>query len=512
MNNLKIFRKSALLLGALTCSFGLAAFGNDSANRLVILHTNDTHSIIDPYYETGLGGVARRKVLIDSVRSAEPNVLLVDAGDALQGSLYFTLFKGGVEQEVMNALGYDIQILGNHEFDNGMEMLVAYLSGLKAEKIATNYDVSATGIKDHFKPFSIINSAGKKIGFLAINVDPKGLIDEDKSEGVVFLDGVKAANAMAWFLKNVEKCDYVVAVTHIGYDEKGKLSDVMLAENTENIDLIIGGHSHTTIDPSMANGKQSRFTNAAGKTVVVAQTGRYGANLGKVEIDFDRDTIISSLIPINERLDDRIDRAFVESLAKYKYKVDSINGIVVGKAAGNFNRNPELLNWMADFVFEDARRLTDKKIDLSIVNAGGVRSPFLKGNITKGNIIQSFPFDNLEVVVELKGSDLIATLDSMAAGGGNGVSRNVTAVIDRDLKKCESVTIDGKAIDPDRTYYVATIDYLARGNDGMEPLARGKIVASSKNDLKDDMINAFEKGHLKKKTQKPDSTVRMRVK
>lgn len=483
-----------------------------SDNRLVILHTNDTHSIIDPYYENDLGGVARRKALIDSVRSVEPNVLLVDAGDVLQGSLYFTLFGGEVEQNVMNRLGYDIQILGNHEFDNGMEALKKYLSGLKADRITSNYDLAATDLKDLFSPYTTRSVAGKKIGFLAINVDPHGLIDENKSQGVVFLDGVKAANAVAWYLKNIEKCDYVVAITHIGYDEQGKLSDVNLAENTENIDLIIGGHSHTLIDPQSTDAKRSRFTALDGSPVVVAQTGKYGANLGKVVIDFDNDTIVSSLIPVNGRLDSRLDSSFVESLMRYKQPVDSLSNIVLGKATGDFNRKPELMNWMADFVFDDARRLTKHKIDMAIVNSGGIRSPFLKGNITKGNIMQSFPFDNYEVVLEIKGSDLIATLDSIAAGGGNGVSRNVSAVIDPARRRCESVTVNSRPIDPERIYYVATINYLAGGNDGMEPLKNGKIVASSDKYLYDDMINAFEKGRLKNKKQVPDSTIRMKIK
>lgn len=505
-------RRFVAVLGLVVVGTGANVSAKDVNDRLVILHTNDTHSIIDPYYENDLGGVARRKVLIDSVRGAEKNVLLVDAGDVLQGSLYFTLFGGEVERNVMNELGYDIQILGNHEFDNGMERLAEYLEGLKADKITTNYDLTATALKPFFTPYTVKTAGGKRIGFLAINVDPHGLIDENKSRGVEFLDGLKAANSMAWYLKNIEKCDYVVALTHIGYAGQGKLSDRTLAENSEDIDLIIGGHSHTLIDPNSPNGKQFHFTNAAGKDVVVAQTGKYGANLGKVVIDFDRDTIISSLIPVDSRLDGMVDKVFVESLSRYKHPVDSLSNIVLGKATGDFNRKPELMNWMADFVFDDARRLTDKKIDMSIVNSGGIRSPFLKGNITKGNIMQSFPFDNYEVILEISGADLKATLDSIAAGGGNGVSRNVRAVIDPQARKCESVTINGTQIDPDRLYYVATINYLAGGNDGMEPLKRGRIVASSDKYLYDDMIRAFEKGHLKNKKQVPDSTVRMTIK
>lgn len=502
--------KFVAVLGLVVVGSGTGVSAKDVNDRLVILHTNDTHSIIDPYHENDRGGVARRKVLIDSVRSAEPNVMLVDAGDVVQGSLYFTLFGGEVEQKVMNALGYDIQILGNHEFDNGMESLARYLKGLNATLLASNYDMRATEIDSLFKAYLVKEVGDKKIGFLAINIDPDGLIDDAKIEGVKYLDGVKAANALAWVLRNTLKCDYVVALTHIGYDD-GKLSDRCLAENTENIDLIIGGHSHTLIDPSAADAKQSVFTNAAGRPVVVAQTGRYGANLGKVVIDFDSDEIVTSIIPVNGRLDSRIDMKGLELLADYKPKVDSINGIVIGKAMGDFNRKPELMNWMADFVLTDAKRLTNKKIDMAIVNGGGVRSPILKGNITKGNIMQSFPFDNYEVVLEIKGSDLIATLDSMAAGGGNGVSRNVSALISPKEGKCQSLTINGKTIDPEKLYYVATINYLAAGNDGMEPLKNGKIIGKSTNYLYDDMISAFERGWLKNKKQTPDSTVRMKI-
>lgn len=483
----------------------------DESNRLVILHTNDTHSIIQPYYENNLGGVARRKALIDSVRAVEPNVLLVDAGDVLQGSLYFTLFEGAVEQKVMNDLDYDIQILGNHEFDKGMAGLERYVKDLNADLLATNYDLSKTALKKYFKPYTTRTVGGKRLGFIGINIDPHGLIDSLNSVGVVYRDALKAANAMGWYLKNIDSCDIVVAVTHIGYDEKDKMSDSFLAKNTENIDVIIGGHSHTLIDPNDPNGLQSKFVNLAGDTVLVAQTGKYGAYLGEVVIDLDNGQPTSRVIKVDKRLDNRLDSTLIDMLQTYKHPVDSICAIKVGTATGDFPRKPELMNWMADFVYKDAKRLTDRKIDMSIVNSGGIRSPFLAGDITKGMIMQSFPFDNYEVVLEISGKHLVATLDSLAAHGGNGVSRNVKAVIDPAAKKCVSVTIDGKPIDPDRTYYVATINYLAGGNDGMEPLKYGKIVGKSKKYIYDDMINAFEKGFLKRKKQKPDPTVRMTV-
>lgn len=498
-------KKVAILLAALLLSTLIVG----ATERVVILHTNDTHSIIDPYFDNDLGGVIRRKALIDSVRASESNVLLVDAGDVMQGSLYFTLFEGAVEQRVMNELDYDVQIIGNHEFDNGMSKLRDYVSGLKSDLISSNYDFTATELNPYFKPYTVKSVGDKRIGFLGVNIEPQGLIDSVKCAGVKYHNAVKAANSIAWYLKNVEHVDAVVALTHIGYNDEGNLSDVKLARETENIDVIIGGHSHTLINPLAKNARQSRFINRVGDTVLVAQTGKYGANVGEVVIDFAAGKIDSKIITVTSRFDNRLDENLAQVIAPYKAPVDSIFGLKVGVAAEAFDRKTSLLNWMADFVFNDAKRLTKEKIDLSLVNAGGVRSSWMAGNITKGEIMQSFPFDNYEVVLEISGANLMATLDSIAAHGGNGVSRNVKAVINPEARRCESVTINGKPINPEKTYRVATINYLANGNDHMDGLKYGSIIAQSENYLYVDMINAFESGWLRGKKQVPDKKIRM---
>ncbi|MDE6085656.1 MAG: metallophosphoesterase, partial [Muribaculaceae bacterium] len=195
------------------CSL-LIACGVSKADNIVIMHTNDTHSQIDPAAD-GKGGVARRKVLIDSIRAAEPHTLLVDAGDAVQGSNYFTLYGGEVEALMLNELGYEYAILGNHEFDNGMESLGKYISSVNAPYIATNYIVTGTPLEGKLTRYKIVPIAGKRIGLIGINIDPKGMIADEKSVGVVYQDPCKAANATAWHLKNNEGVDYVIAITHI---------------------------------------------------------------------------------------------------------------------------------------------------------------------------------------------------------------------------------------------------------------------------------------------------------
>ncbi|MBO7165329.1 MAG: metallophosphoesterase, partial [Muribaculaceae bacterium] len=180
------------------------------ADSLVLLHTNDTHSMVFPDKD-GLGGVQRRKVLIDSVRNAEKNVMLIDAGDIVQGTLFFKFYNGEVEHPLMDMMGYDIRIMGNHEFDNGIEQLRPHLEKSKSVLLSSNYNVDNSGLKGLFKPYYIKKIGRRKVGFLALNVDPKSLITEKNIAGVVWHDVIKVANETAAMLKREKKCDLVVA-------------------------------------------------------------------------------------------------------------------------------------------------------------------------------------------------------------------------------------------------------------------------------------------------------------
>ena len=203
--------KSLIICLAALAAAGLAA----DAEKLVLLHTNDTHSQIDPT-DKGLGGIQRRKVVVDSIRAAHPNVLLMDAGDAVQGTLFFTIYGGGVETQMMNALGYDYAIVGNHDFDNGVKALAENLKHSDVGWLTTNYNLDGSGLEPFFKPYAIREYGDKKIGIIGLNLNPKGMISEGNYDGVEYLDAIKAANATAWHLKHNEKVDMVVALTHVG--------------------------------------------------------------------------------------------------------------------------------------------------------------------------------------------------------------------------------------------------------------------------------------------------------
>lgn len=485
--------------------------GNGSeADHLVILHTNDTHSTIEPDRKDR-GGIARRKVLVDSVRSARENVMLIDAGDAVQGSLYYTLFGGEVERRLMNEMGYDIQILGNHEFDKGMENLAKEWKQVKATRLSTNYDLEGSTLDGLFIPSMTKDINGHKVGFIGINLDPEGIIAGPNYEGVKYVDAVEAANKEAARLK-AEGVERIIAVTHIGYDNDNDYSDIKLAKASRDIDIIIGGHSHTVVDPQSTapDALPWRVENVEGDTVYVFQTGYGGANLGEIDLNLATGKVNARLIPVDSRLDSRVDPAFTGIIDGYKHSVDSVRGLVVGKTANAFERNtPEILNLMSDFVREAGSEIYGKPVDLSIMNKGGIRNSLAQGDVTKGEIIDIAPFDNSIVILDIEGSDLIDNIAVMAAQDGNGVSSNVKVLYDPSTHEVNSATIDGKPINPNKHYTLATIDYLAAGNDYMEPLKKAKLLAKSKNVLYLELIDRFQNGKMDHLTSSPDHSARM---
>lgn len=502
-------RYAAGLAALLTLATSCKPSSEAASDRLVIIHTNDTHSAIEPDRHD-LGGYARRKVLIDSIReaNADGSVMLVDAGDAVQGSLYYTLFKGEVERRLMNELGYDIQILGNHEFDKGMEELAAQWSQLNATRLSTNYDFTGSTLEGLFVPSVMKEFGGHKVGFLGINLAPQGIIVAENCKGVKYSDAIAAANEEAARLR-AQGAEMVIAVTHIGYDLDGLPDDVELARGSKDIDVIIGGHSHTVVDPAREI-PAWRIANAEGDTVSVLQTGSSGVNLGEIDIDLATKRVHARLIPVDKRLDSRVDPKFVSLITPYKQAVDSMRAIKVGNSPVEYVReSTEMLNLMSDFVYEAAPDIFGKPVDIAIMNKGGIRNSLAKGPVTQGELIDIAPFDNSIVVLDISGKDLLENFGIMAAQDGNGVSRNVRVLYDPETREVNSATIDGKPVDPSRRYRLATIDYLAAGNDYMTPLTRGTLMGKSRNVLYLELIDRVGAGKLDSLFANPDTTPRM---
>lgn len=473
------------------------------AEELVLLTTNDTHSNID-FDKGGKGGILPRKAIIDSVRKAEKNVILVDAGDMVQGTLYFKYFRGDVEYPIFNMMDYDIRILGNHEFDNGLDELAAHWKDVKGNRLSANYDFTGTPAEGIFKPYVIKKVGKKKIGFIGINVDPESLIAKDNYPGMKYTDAIQKANELAAELRNKKKCDLIVAVTHIGYEmTPGKASDVELARQSRDIDIIIGGHSHTFVDPSTPEKTPFWIENAVGKPVLVTQTGKYGKNVGYIKIDLNNlagKKFTYEYIPVTDRFSpESYDKEIQAFLAPYRAKVDSVNSNVIGwslQEMSNSDRNGAYANWTADFAMWAGSHIADSikasgvvfpDVDLAIMNVGGIRQVMNKGAITEGQMLSTFPFSNRLTIVEIKGEDIIEGLKVAAAKGGEAISENMRVVTD-DNGNLLRVVIDGEEMEPDKKYVMATIDYVAEGNDDLITLGNNHPLWLGKTEMSQEIL------------------------
>jgi len=466
----------------------LSGFAGIYAQNLVILHTNDTHSHIDA--ENGVGGVLQRKAIIDSVRHAEKNVVLVDAGDIVQGTLYFKLFGGEVEYPLMDMMGYDIQIPGNHEFDNGLEQLAKYYKRSGAAKISSNYDFSGTPLKGVFDPYVIKKIGGKEVGFMGINLDPEGIISPQNYAGLQYSDIIKTANATAAMLKQ-KGCDLVVAVSHIGYSDDSqtpKTTDVDLARASKGIDVIISGHSHEVVSPATKE-RPNIFTNAEGKPVLIQQTGRYGANLGYIKIDLGNPAhpADARMIPVAGINPAKYDKKIASFIARYRHDVDSVNARQIAVCDVNmlntkqYASSTPLSNFTADAVYQYACHVADsigmaRGVDLALINCGGIRLPMHAGPITEGQVLSTYPFINYIEIVEMPGTQLEKVLTQAALQKGQAVNGGVWISLDEAGKTVESILINGRPIDPAATYRMATLDYLAAGGDYQDELKKAKSI------------------------------------
>lgn len=292
----KTFLKQTVAAGALVGigSIGLLSFSENHKKQLTILHTNDVHSHIEPFDAKDVnypnqGGVARRYSLIQEIKQKNPNTLLLDAGDIFQGTPYFNFYGGEIEFKLMSKMGYEAATLGNHDFDNGVDGLYAQLPHADFEFLCSNYDFSNTIMDGHTKAYKIFRKNGLKVGVFGLGIQLHGLVEKKLYKETKYLDPVEIAQEVSNTLKNEENCDLVICLSHLGYHYKSdKIDDLKLAAQTKNIDLIIGGHTHTFLP------KPTVTKNSEGKNMLVNQVGWAGVNLGRIDFYFDEANKIES--------------------------------------------------------------------------------------------------------------------------------------------------------------------------------------------------------------------------
>jgi 5'-nucleotidase len=433
-------------------------------DEFVILFTNDFHSQIEPLskeetYNADRGGVKRIKALVDSVRAAEKTVFLVDAGDFVQGTYYFSLLNGVVEMDIIDELAYDVRTLGNHEFDKKMTCLNDMLTWSDAPVVASNYDFTKTSLATRIEPSMIIEKNGLKVGFIGLNVKLDNLVAPSSREGVEWQNAINVADNLAKELRD-QGADIVIALSHLGYEKNSSevYYDRGIAMNTKNIDMIIGGHSHTFLNYA------DFVKNKENESVPVVQTGSKGICLGYAKIKLNengRPYFTYKLIPVKNHLDKKLDPDFSAIVDEYTASVSYKMEEVIGNCPQAIRKgSPEspLYNLTGDALIWMAKEYMDVDADVSLYNSGGLRAEISAGDLTIGDVYAVYPFDNVLSIVTMKGSDLKTMFNYVASSGGLPVNSDVKLVISN--KKVKSVTVGGKAIENNKTYTVATIDYL----------------------------------------------------
>lgn len=268
------------MLMAVVCIMALSA---GAQKKLVILHTNDTHSTVMPLSENlndtmkaGRGGYLRRIEMLKKEREACPDLLLFDSGDFSQGSPYYTMYKGDVEVGLMNIMKYDAVTIGNHEFDFGLDNLARLYRKAEFPIVCANYDFSGTVVEGLVKPYVVLERSGLRIGVFGLSPKPGGLISEKNYPGVKYTDPLIVAPRIAALLRNKEKCDVVVCLSHLGWDLKCDVDDNAMIAASKDIDIVLGGHSHSYF-------KDLEWVkDAAGHKVPVDQNGKHGIYIGKI--------------------------------------------------------------------------------------------------------------------------------------------------------------------------------------------------------------------------------------
>ena len=287
MKSRREFIKRATLGTAALSILPAKAFSNSKElKQLTVLHTNDMHSHIHPFTSgrnKGVGGMAQRATIIKKIREEGNQVLLLDAGDIFQGTPYFNIYGGELEFKLMSEMKYDASTIGNHDFDNGLDGLVKQLPHANFPFIVSNYDFSDTEMEGNYLKYKVFNKGGIKVGVFGIGIELEGLVSKNMYGNTLYQNPIEKSNYYADLLKNSLDCDLVICLSHLGFKyNTEKLSDKLLASQTKNIDLIIGGHTHTFLN------KPVIVENLESENVQIAQVGYAGINIGRIDYFFNR--------------------------------------------------------------------------------------------------------------------------------------------------------------------------------------------------------------------------------
>lgn len=466
---------------------------------MTILHTNDTHANIEPCTvtcgapNTNLGGVARRYTAIQAVKAEVSNVLLVDAGDSFQGTLFFNYWQGLEEAHFMNELGYQAAAVGNHEFDSGPPALANFIAAADFPVLSANIDASAqVSLTGMIEPYTVIEVGGESIGVFGLTTEETSNISSPGPD-VIFNDHTAAAAATVATLQGMG-INKIVALTHLGYDV-----DVPLAASVSGIDVIVGGHSHTPLGPmpDPQGPYPTVVTSPAGEPVLVVSAWEWGKYLGRLDVTFDSAGVVQDYNGDPIRMDDTIpaDPTIAADVAVWAEPILGLQNTVIAATDVFLNgeRTPVRTSEtnLGDLICDALLWQTEgDETQICITNGGGIRASIGAGDITVGNVLTVLPFGNQVASMGLVGSDVIAALENgvsqwnpaappgrFAQVGGMRYTFDPSRPSGNRILTAEVENPDGSftPIDPDQIYRVTTNDFLRHGGDGYSVFAENAI-------------------------------------
>ena len=453
-----------LVLG-ITNTGAFASEINDNTTKITIIHSNDTHGRV--LADDGGFGFAKIASIAKEEKKENPNTLLLDAGDTLHGKPIINISEGENAVKILDAAGYDFMVPGNHDFNYGNERL------LELSKLTKNFKVINANIEKNgeemFEPYEIVNMNGINVAIFGLTTPETAYKTNPLNvKGVEFLDPIKVAKEMVEELD--DKSDVIIALTHIGLDESSVVTSKEIAEKVDGIDVIIDGHSHTELQDGLVV-----------NNTLIAQTGEYDKNLGKVEIEVADHKVINKtaeLLKAEDYETTKEDENVVATIDKIKAENETIFSEVIAKSDIELDgarenvrtKETNLGNLSADAV------RTVSKTDIAFLNGGGIRTSIEKGDVTKGKIAELFPFGNIIQVIKLDGNNVKKALEASVSGypEQNGAFLQVSGItfaFDPSKavgERVSDVKVKGVNIDENKDYTVAINDFLAVGGDGYD--------------------------------------------
>ncbi len=507
------------------------------------IHVNDVHSHLDQFAKSGsdctdpskgcFGGYARIKTKVEELRETFPDHLLLNAGDEFQGTLFFSYYGGEKIAETVNNLKFDVMTLGNHEWDNGDEELGKFLKNLTFPIISCNVKSEYEALNKTVKNYHIFDK--HKLAIIGATTETtKGI--SNVGNGTSFLDVTTEVQKAIWEIRNTTDIRRIVALTHIGYEE-----DQKLAQNTEGLSLIVGGHSHTLIGdmPNAAGKYPTIIEDQSGKEVFVVTSYRWGEYLGSIDLTFDKEgrALAYHGAPIHMTNTTKLETSLQDKIQAWRKPFEEYGSEVIGTTKNELDQTTcqkgdcllgqAMVDAMLDYRRNISKNAGDELADFAFMNAGGIRATIGDGNITRGQILTSFPFGNAVVQLPYSGQELRKIIEGWVSRE-NQFSKKKTSSwfqISKDIKieynpdndagsKLISVTVGGKPLDETRKdYRVVTLDFVARGGDNLVEPTTGFAALDADSDVFEAYVkantpltNALEERVVKTDKKTPDST------